>query len=186
MAERGPDDQAIAVMVEVARRGRVEVDDVHVVRVERSRHGCAHGERAHAHLHWAEGHTKPRHVEEMEAEQWAHAKMREHGIAVPRVLGAAGTLLSAGLGGFWGRALRAGDRLAVGADVGDVAQAEPEFDGGGQCEGGEKDESKWLHGAKIILSARSYDKIRHSSDRTGASAKTWLQIQTICCGSTWK
>jgi biotin-dependent carboxylase-like uncharacterized protein len=38
------------------------------------------------------------------------------GIAVPRVLGGAGTLLSAGLGGFWGRALRAGDRLAVGAD----------------------------------------------------------------------
>lgn len=38
------------------------------------------------------------------------------GIAVPRVLGGAGTLSSAGLGGFWGRSLRAGDRLAVGAD----------------------------------------------------------------------
>jgi KipI family sensor histidine kinase inhibitor len=37
------------------------------------------------------------------------------GFAVPRVLGGAGTLLSAGFGGFWGRALRAGDRLAVSA-----------------------------------------------------------------------
>ncbi len=36
------------------------------------------------------------------------------GFAVPRVLGGAGTLLSAGLGGFWGRALRAGDRLTAG------------------------------------------------------------------------
>jgi allophanate hydrolase subunit 2 len=36
------------------------------------------------------------------------------GIDVPRVLGGRGTLLVAGLGGFEGRALRAGDRLAVG------------------------------------------------------------------------
>ena len=40
-------------------------------------------ECAHAHLHSPDS-RKPRHVEEMEAEQWAHAKMREHGIAVPR------------------------------------------------------------------------------------------------------
>jgi hypothetical protein len=39
-------------------------------------------ECAHAHLHV--GSRKKRHVEEMEAEQWAHEKMREHGIAVPR------------------------------------------------------------------------------------------------------
>ncbi len=36
------------------------------------------------------------------------------GFAVPPVLGGAGTLLRAGFGGFHGRALRAGDRLAVG------------------------------------------------------------------------
>lgn len=44
-------------------------------------------ECAHAHLHGGAkiGKTK-RHVEEMEAEQWAHAKMREHGIAVPRAM----------------------------------------------------------------------------------------------------
>ena len=35
------------------------------------------------------------------------------GFNVPRVLDGAGTLLSAGLGGYWGRALRAGDRLAA-------------------------------------------------------------------------
>jgi hypothetical protein len=40
-------------------------------------------ECAHAHLHeWAS--TKPTHLKEMEAEQWAHAKMREHGVPVPR------------------------------------------------------------------------------------------------------
>jgi hypothetical protein len=39
-------------------------------------------ECAHAHLH--AGKRKVRHVEEMEAEQWAHSKMRENGIAVPR------------------------------------------------------------------------------------------------------
>lgn len=42
-------------------------------------HECAHAHLGHAH----NGKT-PRHVEEMQAEQWAHAKMREHGIAVPR------------------------------------------------------------------------------------------------------
>lgn len=42
-------------------------------------------ECAHAQLHW-HGKRKPRHVEELEAEQWAHAKMREHGIAVPKVM----------------------------------------------------------------------------------------------------
>ncbi|MCV9964327.1 hypothetical protein OIU34_20785 [Pararhizobium sp. BT-229] len=42
-------------------------------------------ECAHAHLHFGKGgKRKPRHVEEMEAEQWAHARMRKHGIAVPR------------------------------------------------------------------------------------------------------
>ena len=39
-------------------------------------------ECAHAHLHV--GSRKPRHVEEMEAEQWAHTKMRENDIPVPR------------------------------------------------------------------------------------------------------
>ena len=39
-------------------------------------------ECAHAHLHIDR--RKKRHVEEMEAEMWAHAVMREHGIAVPR------------------------------------------------------------------------------------------------------
>jgi hypothetical protein len=39
-------------------------------------------ECAHAHLHRD---RKPKaHVREMEAEQWAHKRMREHGIAVPR------------------------------------------------------------------------------------------------------
>ncbi len=41
-------------------------------------------ECAHAHLGHSHNGKVPRHVEEMEAEQWAHAKMREHGIAVPR------------------------------------------------------------------------------------------------------
>lgn len=42
-------------------------------------------ECGHAHLgHFKRSKRKPRHVEEMEAEQWAHAKMREHGIPVPR------------------------------------------------------------------------------------------------------
>lgn len=42
-------------------------------------------ECAHAHLH---GPTcqKPKHVREVEAEQWAHREMREHGIAVPRAM----------------------------------------------------------------------------------------------------
>jgi hypothetical protein len=40
-------------------------------------------ECAHANLH-ADGRRRPRHVEECEAEMWAHAKMREHGIAVPK------------------------------------------------------------------------------------------------------
>lgn len=39
-------------------------------------------ECAHAHLHSVK--RKKRHVEEMEAEKWAHEKMRKHGIAVPR------------------------------------------------------------------------------------------------------
>lgn len=40
-------------------------------------------ECAHAHLH-TDGKKRPRHVEEMEAEKWAHQTMREHGISVPR------------------------------------------------------------------------------------------------------
>src|SRR4029077_2382287 len=42
-------------------------------------HECAHAALGHAH----NGKT-PRHVEEMEAEQWAHARMRENDIPVPR------------------------------------------------------------------------------------------------------
>jgi len=40
-------------------------------------HECAHIALNHVG-------KKPRHVEELEAEQWAFRKMREHGIAVPR------------------------------------------------------------------------------------------------------
>jgi hypothetical protein len=40
-------------------------------------HECAHATLGH-------NGKVPRHVEEMEAEQWAHATMRKHGIAVPR------------------------------------------------------------------------------------------------------
>jgi len=41
-------------------------------------------ECAHAHLHGA---RRPKaHVREMEAEQWAHAKMREEGIPVPKAM----------------------------------------------------------------------------------------------------
>jgi predicted SprT family Zn-dependent metalloprotease len=39
-------------------------------------------ECAHAHLHTTG--RKKRHLEETEAEQWAHAKMRESGVPVPR------------------------------------------------------------------------------------------------------
>lgn len=39
-------------------------------------------ECAHAHLHVKC--SKPVHVVEMEAEKWAHEKMRENGVAVPR------------------------------------------------------------------------------------------------------
>lgn len=42
-------------------------------------------ECAHAHLHRSDSRA-PRHVEELEAEQWAHAKMREYGIRVPRAM----------------------------------------------------------------------------------------------------
>jgi hypothetical protein len=42
-------------------------------------------ECAHAHLH-PDGHKVPTHVKEMEAEKWAHQKMREHGIPVPRTM----------------------------------------------------------------------------------------------------
>lgn len=42
-------------------------------------------ECAHAHLHWPQR-NKTRHVEEMEAEKWAHAKMRENGVPVPRAM----------------------------------------------------------------------------------------------------
>ena len=41
-------------------------------------------ECAHMTLHYQS--HKPRHVEEMEAEQWAHLKMREAGIPVPRAM----------------------------------------------------------------------------------------------------
>jgi hypothetical protein len=48
-------------------------------------------ECAHAQLHypiWLESKSRyakfPKHVVEMQAEKWAHEKMREHGIAVPR------------------------------------------------------------------------------------------------------
>lgn len=41
---------------------------------------------AHECAHVALGHhqVKPRHVEEMEAEKWAHEALRRHGVAVPR------------------------------------------------------------------------------------------------------
>lgn len=40
-------------------------------------------ECAHAHLEHRRQ-REPRHVQEMQAEQWAHEKMRKHGIPVPR------------------------------------------------------------------------------------------------------
>ena len=40
-------------------------------------------ECAHAYLHTGSGANGKRHVKEMEAELWAHAKMAEHGIPVP-------------------------------------------------------------------------------------------------------
>jgi hypothetical protein len=50
-------------------------------------------ECAHAILHYpivarslSEYRRKPKHVVELEAEQWAHATMRQHGIAVPRAM----------------------------------------------------------------------------------------------------
>jgi hypothetical protein len=44
-------------------------------------HECAHG-----HLGHNRSGKKPSHVIEYEAEQWAHEKMREHGIPVPRAM----------------------------------------------------------------------------------------------------
>lgn len=40
-------------------------------------------ECAHAHLHAGGYEGKPKHVVELEAELWAHAKMAKHGIEVP-------------------------------------------------------------------------------------------------------
>jgi hypothetical protein len=40
-------------------------------------------ECGHAHLKHGQNRWKPRHVEEMEAEQWAHAIMAKHNIPVP-------------------------------------------------------------------------------------------------------
>jgi transposase len=45
-------------------------------------HECAHAQLRHSH----NSGKIPRHVEELQAEQWAHARMREHGIAVPRAM----------------------------------------------------------------------------------------------------
>jgi hypothetical protein len=42
-------------------------------------HECGHANLGHSH-----NGRVPRHVEEMEAEKWAHQKMREHGVPVPR------------------------------------------------------------------------------------------------------
>ncbi|WP_112593099.1 hypothetical protein [Brucella tritici] len=42
-------------------------------------------ECAHAHLHCG-GPKLPVHVKELQAEKWAHSKMREHGIPVPRTM----------------------------------------------------------------------------------------------------
>jgi hypothetical protein len=44
-------------------------------------HECAHANLRHGH-----NGKYPRHVEEMEAEKWAHKKMREHGVPVPRAM----------------------------------------------------------------------------------------------------
>jgi hypothetical protein len=79
------------------------VPEGYTVEYRKSLTGCHYGERkliqaprpitrkalyiflhecGHAQLHSHNGRT-PRHVEEMEAEKWAHAKMREHGVPVP-------------------------------------------------------------------------------------------------------
>jgi len=44
-------------------------------------HECAHAVLGHSY-----NGKVPRHVKEMEAEKWAHAKMREHGVSVPRAM----------------------------------------------------------------------------------------------------
>ena len=44
---------------------------------------CAH---AHLHVKVPGVKAKPSHVKELEAEQWAHEKMREHGVPVPRAM----------------------------------------------------------------------------------------------------
>ncbi len=58
------------------------------------------------------------------------------GVDVPRVLGSRSTCLAAGFGGFAGRALRAGDRLAIGPNQGSLVlgqrraiEAVPNLDG---------------------------------------------------------
>ena len=64
-------------------RAFVQSGEIHVPRPFTRRalhiflHECAHIALNHVG-------KKPRHVEELEAEQWAFRKMREHGIAVPR------------------------------------------------------------------------------------------------------
>ncbi|PWT80382.1 MAG: hypothetical protein C5B58_11810 [Acidobacteria bacterium] len=45
-------------------------------------HECAHAALGHG-REYRNKNSTPRHVEEMQAEQWAHARMREHGISVP-------------------------------------------------------------------------------------------------------
>ena len=40
-------------------------------------------ECAHASLHMGSGMRSPKHVKEIEADQWARARMAEHGVAVP-------------------------------------------------------------------------------------------------------
>jgi hypothetical protein len=44
-------------------------------------HECAHAQLRHSH-----NGKMPRHVEEMEAEKWAHATMRKHGVPVPKAM----------------------------------------------------------------------------------------------------
>ncbi len=47
-------------------------------------HECAHVALGHVSVKGKA--RKPRHVEEMEAERWAHEALRHHGIAVPRAM----------------------------------------------------------------------------------------------------
>lgn len=66
--------------VAYAKEGKIEAPEG---KTRKQLYILAH-ECAHVALHKTGG--KSRHVEEMEAEKWAHAALRRHGIAVPKAM----------------------------------------------------------------------------------------------------